>query len=644
MFYVSWRFYVDASTHQNQWPHWYPGDYTDFTFNFGSVGSDSNNNANSIFAQATVVWENSYYYWSDETNCGCTWCYDSCCTSWTCWGCSGGCSSTKCCGYKNCNYHCCTPWNCRWLAGYGYLTVTNLNAGGWSQAASALAQSISTDLISSQIGKETEYYFSITNLYCSLTASMTSTTWQTSGQLLVSFTGDNGFANGNPFPYTPHTEPAAYIECLCVVSSSTISINSGTSYTAANCTRYVMSGYAPFLTVRINANVGQNLMCFFPGFKLPSSSSSNWRLYSNFYRDPMNHFKYWGLPEQFRSVYQTTGVGTPLSSSTSNGISVYYNGTFWGTNGNALQNKYYQLYLVGAGTFTNPVLYMSSYSPQTSQAMCNSGSYRVCRAYTSFLSRRYFLVAQANAYTSAFNLTGNLNFPQSWEYSTSYYTTYIGITAGNWGYYYSDWSGSLSQSYFSAGNPTFGLTPATLSSNLQSSRSLMSVAVQLNGFAIYSNRRAPGPFYGSFAKLTLSGFTSLSGCGVVAFNTPTPAWSNNALYCTIQSTTQINIYANSDVFFTGYLYITFQTDSVPSSSTYTFVLYDRYVSSTNYGAAVSVQSTFSRTAPGHNILQPTSIKWRRQAYKNIRNDAGPVKVILNNNYQYVSTYNAAAKA
>lgn len=56
MFYVSWRFYVDASAHQNQWPHWYPGDYTDFTFNFASVGADSNNNANEIFAQATVVW------------------------------------------------------------------------------------------------------------------------------------------------------------------------------------------------------------------------------------------------------------------------------------------------------------------------------------------------------------------------------------------------------------------------------------------------------------------------------------------------------------------------------------------------------------------------------------------------------------
>lgn len=221
----------------------------------------------------------------------------------------------------------------------------------------------------------------------------------------------------------------------------------------------------------------------------------------------------------------------------------------------------------------------------------------------------------------------------------------MGITNGGRDYYYSEYSGSFSQSYFSAGNPSIGLNPATLSSNLQYSRSLMSMAVQLNGFAIYSNRRTAGPFFGSYAKLTLSGFTSLSGCGVVAFNTPNPVWTNNALYCVIQSTTQINIYANADIFFTGYLYITFQTDSVPSSSTYTFVLYDRYVSSTNYGASVSVSGTFSRTVSGsYTTLQPTSIKWRRQTYKNIRSDTGPVKVILNNNYQYVSTYNAGAMA
>lgn len=212
MFYVSWRFYVDASTYQDQWKHWYPGDYTDFTFTFGSVTQDVSNYANEIFAQATVVWENTYYYWSDETNCGCGYCYtSSCCSSYSCYRGFPYYDYNGCCSWYSCNWQCCTPYNCRWLAGYGYLTITNQNAGGWSQNPASLASSITTDLVSSQIGKETEYYFSITNLQCSLTASMTNTNWYTSGQLVVSFTGDNGFANGNPFPYTPYTEAAAYI-------------------------------------------------------------------------------------------------------------------------------------------------------------------------------------------------------------------------------------------------------------------------------------------------------------------------------------------------------------------------------------------------------------------------------------------------
>jgi hypothetical protein len=132
---------------------------------------------------------------------------------------------------------------------------------------------------------------------------------------------------------------------------------------------------------------------------------------------------------------------------------------------------------------------------------------------------------------------------------------------------------------------------------------------------------------------------------VVAYNNPSPSWSNNALYCIIQSNTQINIYSNADWSFTGQLYITFETDSVPSSSTYTFYLYDRYTSGSDNGLAVSTSGTFGRTVSGsYTTLQPTSINWRRQTYKDVRSDAGPVKLTLNNNYQYVSTYSISSNA
>ena len=65
----------------------------------------------------------------------------------------------------------------------------------------------------------------------------------------------------------------------------------------------------------------------------------------------------------------------------------------------------------------------------------------------------------------------------------------------------------------------------------------MMVAVSLSGYKLYSNRRTTGGFKNSFMRLTMSGFSSLNGCGVFQWNTPTPTWTNNALYCTVKSST-----------------------------------------------------------------------------------------------------------
>jgi hypothetical protein len=167
----------------------------------------------------------------------------------------------------------------------------------------------------------------------------------------------------------------------------------------------------------------------------------------------------------------------------------------------------------------------------------------------------------------------------------------------------------------------------------------MSVAVSLSGYTLYSNQRTQGPYYGSFIRLTLSGFSTLYGCGVNIYNVPSPSWTNNAFYCIIQSNI-ISIYSNADWTFTDYMYVTFNTDNVPSSSTYTFQLFDKYYTSSNYGLVIQTSGNFGRTVYGSFITLPsTSVKWRRQTYKDIRSDAGPVKLVLNNNFQYVSTYN-----
>lgn len=89
---------------------------------------------------------------------------------------------------------------------------------------------------------------------------------------------------------------------------------------------------------------------------------------------------------------------------------------------------------------------------------------------------------------------------------------------------------------------------------------------------------------------------------------------------------------------TGTLYISLYTSSIPSTVSYTFQLFDKYVSGSDYGQSVSVSNSFSRVPSGFSVVQPTSIMWRRQVYKELQSSAAPIRFILNNNYQYVYDY------
>lgn len=298
-------------------------------------------------------------------------------------------------------------------------------------------------------------------------------------------------------------------------------------------------------------------------------------MYANFYRETMHFFKQNNVPSPYWTAQQTTGVSIGL---TTNGPysgfnSVTYYGYFWTTYGNVYQNKYYQLYVQSPYYINSPIMYVSSYSPQFSQSICNSGTYAICRAYNDFYSRRYFLVVQYSGYTYSMNLVGNLNFPQSKEYSSSYYTTYIGWTGSGFSYYYNTWSGTLNQGYLSEATPTISYSPSLYGSNLNGYQTSMSISISLSSvgyFNFYSNQRTQGAFMGSFIRLTMSGFSSIYGCGAFLWSSSIPTWLNNGLYCVIQSSNQINIYTNSDLYSNDNLYITFNTASLPTSTTYIF--------------------------------------------------------------------------
>ena len=403
----------------------------------------------------------------------------------------------------------------------------------------------------------------------------------------------------------------------------------------------------PFISVRYNAPAGSYLNCYFPGFTVPSSSGGS-TFYVNFYWNHMHFFKNQGLPYNHYSEYKTQSPSLSLTSTgTSNSFySFNEGGQFWNTTGaETLQSRRYYLYLQLYATYSNPFIYYSAYYPRFTQSICSDTStYYVCRAYNMFKNRRYFLVAQriGSTSTNTFDYTGV--FPESKDASSSFYSGYVGWTrGGSNSSYYSENSWTYSQSYLSEAAPTYGVTVPIYGSTLQSYTSPFVLAVNLNGFTLYSNQRTLGQNTGSFIQITASSFTTLYGCGAYLEYQNRRAFYNNAIYCTVVSSTVIRIYSNADIAFTGKLVVTLSTNGVPSSTTFTFELFDKYKSGSDYGRSVYVSTTISNN-PSYTKLPSTNIDWRRMAYKELRTDAAPMRLILNNNYQYVSVYDQNSNA
>lgn len=91
---------------------------------------------------------------------------------------------------------------------------------------------------------------------------------------------------------------------------------------------------------------------------------------------------------------------------------------------------------------------------------------------------------------------------------------------------------------------------------------------------------------------------------------------------------------------TDYLFITLYTSTLPASTSYYFELFDKYVSATDYARSVYVTGTISRNPYGSDTLtQSTTVQWRQQKYKRFLTGSGPIRITLNNNFEYVSVYN-----
>jgi hypothetical protein len=236
------------------------------------------------------------------------------------------------------------------------------------------------------------------------------------------------------------------------------------------------------------------------------------------------------------------------------------------------------------------------------------------------------------------------NFPDSKDYSNSYYGYFMAMTVGDYSYYYCTYTTTVNQGYLSYATPTYGVTVPVFGNTLQTYSSPFVFSVDLTGFKLYSNQRTVGPFIGSFIQVVASGFTAISGCGVYLYNNNQRPFYNSGLYCVTVGSNTLKIYSNADIAFSGILVVTLSTTSIPSSTTFTLSLYDKYITGSDYGISVQVSQTISNAPGGYSFLPTTNILWRRQAYKQLSNTAGPFRITINNNFQYVSSYSMSTNS
>lgn len=83
---------------------------------------------------------------------------------------------------------------------------------------------------------------------------------------------------------------------------------------------------------------------------------------------------------------------------------------------------------------------------------------------------------------------------------------------------------------------------------------------------------------------------------------------DSPFYCEVNSaTSEINVFAKNDLTITDYIYFTVYTAGLPSSSTYTVELFDKYISSTDYGRSFAISGTFCRSKGAYSTMDPTQI-------------------------------------
>lgn len=278
-------------------------------------------------------------------------------------------------------------------------------------------------------------------------------------------------------------------------------------------------------------------------------------------------------------------------------------------------------------------------SPVPAQSWCTNSNFDHCRVYTNYVNRMYFIVVHAvdtNCNQISFNPGTTAGLPPAKEFNSTNNNYYIAWVEDMDSYYQYYTYGSRDHSQLLAKAPTIAAGNSLYSTNLAGTSGTLLYTLSMSSETLYGWYKR-GPYAGSVAKMVVSGMT-INGCAVWITDRLNPV--TYALFCTVSGST-VTITARSDITSSGTLYLVVQTNSVPSSYTATFTLYDKYRGSSDYSTTISSSKSSTRTN-ANTVLNPNYIVWRRQTYKQLKTDTSPIVYTFSAPYDYV--YNEATPA
>jgi hypothetical protein len=454
----------------------------------------------------------------------------------------------------------------------------------------ALASSATLSTLSTNVGGTTEFSFK-------LTSSNINFGPQTNGYwLLAEFMTTSGWT-GNNEPFATYANPSILddsLACKCISGASPLSVSAASAIVDTTCTRRVPNGTFTNYAILINTNVQltQDLICYFPEFKVPSSTSFSVEFklvygdafppelttvttkYSSLYRVTSNTLTFGTTPTMTITGFNTLTETPNFYAAATTDVGSVYSGA-------------YSLYGSWSSGLNSPYIYINflSAGPIPVNSFCSDlNIFLQCRVYTSLV---YVVVAQLKS-TSASNFnissSGSLLYPPS-QTSLANYGANIYVGVGSWQY-----STAISRSQskltpistsgiFNVYSDKYGSTKAGYQTNLFFS-------FNPSGQFLYNN-------FVTNSQLVISwtGSIATTNCQVWVQGEPLVN-----LQCATAGNSLVIISPYYDYSTSNNIIVSIGLTNPSSTTTFYANLYSYYYSSSRYSLTISTQATYSTDA------------------------------------------------